>query len=90
MKDRQFNDQKKKDNMTNNDLQNTTQKIKDPATRTRGGLGCSEKETSSYLTRDTRWVALFCKSDDYSWISEGPDKDYDKQTFVVICEKDIM
>ena len=30
------NGQNKKDNVANNDLQNTTQKIKDPATQTRG------------------------------------------------------
>ena len=33
-KDRQHNGQKKKDKRTNNDLQNTTQKIKDWITRT--------------------------------------------------------
>ena len=33
-KDRQHNGQKKNDKMTNNDLQNTTQKAKDRATRT--------------------------------------------------------
>jgi len=33
-KDRQYNDQKKKDNRTNNDLQNTVQKTKDRVTRT--------------------------------------------------------
>ena len=32
--DRQCNDQRKKDKMTNNDLQNTTQKTNDWATRT--------------------------------------------------------
>jgi len=39
---------------TNNDLQNTTQKTKDPATRARGGLRCSGKVSSSCLTSDTR------------------------------------
>ena len=34
MKDVQYNDQNKKYKRTNNDLQNTTQKIKDRATRT--------------------------------------------------------
>ena len=33
MKDVQYNDQNKKYKRTNNDLQNTTQKIKDRATR---------------------------------------------------------
>ena len=33
-KDRQHNGQKKKDNMTNNDLQNTTHKTKDQIART--------------------------------------------------------
>jgi hypothetical protein len=33
-KDRQYNDQKKKDKRTNNDLQNTTRKTKDRTTRT--------------------------------------------------------
>ena len=33
-KDRQHNDQKKKDKETNNDLQDTTQKIKDGVIRT--------------------------------------------------------
>jgi hypothetical protein len=32
-KDRQHNGQKKKDKRRNNDIQNTTQKTKDPATR---------------------------------------------------------
>ena len=32
-KDRQHNDQTKKDNRTNNDLQNITHKTKDPVTR---------------------------------------------------------
>jgi hypothetical protein len=34
VKDRQYNSQKKKDKMTNNDLQNITQKYKDRTTRT--------------------------------------------------------
>ena len=34
VKDRQYNGQKKKDKMTNNDLQNITQKYKDRTTRT--------------------------------------------------------
>ena len=38
MKDRQHNDQKKQDK-TNNDLQNNTQKTKDRATRTPIKLG---------------------------------------------------
>ena len=33
-KDRQYNSQNKKDNWTNNDLQSTTQKTRDRATRT--------------------------------------------------------
>ena len=33
-KDRQYNGQKKKDKRKNNDVQNTTQKTKDRATRT--------------------------------------------------------
>ena len=37
-KDRQHNGQKKKDKRTNNDLQNTTQKTKDRATKTGGQL----------------------------------------------------
>ena len=59
MKETQYNDQNKKDNMTNNDVQNTTQKTKDPVTRTRGERRCSGKVSSSCLTSDTRWVALF-------------------------------
>jgi len=54
MKESQQNGKNKKDNMTNNDLQNTTQKTKDPATRARGGLRCSGKVSSSCLTSDTR------------------------------------
>jgi hypothetical protein len=54
MKETQYNDQNKKDNMTNNDVQNTTQKTKDPVTRTRGGRRCSGKVSSSCLTSDTR------------------------------------
>ena len=34
LKDRQYNDRKKMDRMTNNDLQNITQKIKNRVTRT--------------------------------------------------------
>ena len=40
-KDRQYNGQKKKDNRTNNDLQNITRKTNDRATRIRGELRCS-------------------------------------------------
>ena len=54
MKETQYNDQNKKDNMTNNDVQNTTQKTKDPVTRTRGERRCSGKVSSSCLTSDTR------------------------------------
>ena len=39
-KNRQHNDQKKKDKITNNDLQNTTQKTKDRAPRTPLNTGC--------------------------------------------------
>jgi hypothetical protein len=43
-KNRQHNGQKKQDKMTNNDLQNTTQKTKDRATRTSLKTG-DERET---------------------------------------------
>ena len=46
-KDRQYNDHKKNYRRTNNDLQNTTQKIEDRRPRTtlqpRGELKCSER-----------------------------------------------
>jgi len=38
-KDRQHDGQKKNNKRTNNDLQNTTQKTKDPATRTPLNIG---------------------------------------------------
>ena len=69
-KDRQDNGQKtdktmakrKKDNGTNNDLQNTTQKSKDRATRnplkTGGELRCPEMVNSSCSTSDTRHILL--------------------------------
>ena len=50
--DRQYNNQKKKDKMTNNDLQNITQKTYDPTTRNplRTGceLMCSGGQTKEY------------------------------------------
>jgi hypothetical protein len=46
----------------NNDLQNTTQKTKDRATPTplkaEGGLGCSERVSSSYSTCDINRITL--------------------------------
>ena len=59
------NGRKKKDRSTNNDLQNTTQKTKDPATRTNtqkwgwgGGLTCPRRVFSSCSTSGTRRVTL--------------------------------
>ena len=53
-KDRQHNRQKKKYKMTNNDLQSTTQKTKDQATRTplttAGKRRCSGRERTSCST----------------------------------------
>jgi hypothetical protein len=49
-----------KDNRTNNDLQNTTLKTKDRATRipikTDGELRCSERVGRSFVTSDIRRV----------------------------------
>ena len=57
-KDRQYNGQKKKDKMANNDLQNSTHKTKDRVTRTPlktgGELRCSGRVGSSSLTSGTR------------------------------------
>ena len=56
-KDRQHNGKKKKDKRTNNDQQNTTQRIKDWATRTSlkagGNLRCSGRVCSSFSTSYT-------------------------------------
>jgi hypothetical protein len=66
----------------NNDLQNTTQKTKDWATRmplkTGGILGWHPACYSRY------------KPDDKSWMLKGRNCDYDKQNIsVVICDTDI-
>jgi hypothetical protein len=57
-KDRQDNGQRNEDKRTNNDLQNTTQKTIDRATRTPlktgGELCCSGRVSSSCSTSDTR------------------------------------
>ena len=56
-KDRQHNGQKKKDKMTNNDLQNITHKPKERVTRTLlktgGELRCSERVSTSSSTSGT-------------------------------------
>ena len=61
-KDRQYNGKTKKDKRTNNNLQNTTNKTKDRATRTTlnsgGELRCSGMLISSCSTSDTRRVNL--------------------------------
>jgi len=68
-KNRQHNGQKKKYKRTNNDLQNTTLKNKDRATRTPlktgGELRCSGRESSSCSISGTRRVIsdAGCKSD---------------------------
>jgi hypothetical protein len=53
---------RKKDKMTKNDLQNSTEKIKDRVTRTPqktgGKLRCSGKVSSSCSTSGTRRVTL--------------------------------
>jgi hypothetical protein len=53
---------RKKDKMTKNDLQNSTEKIKDRVTRTPqntgGELGCSGKVSSSCSTSGARCVTL--------------------------------
>ena len=58
-KDRQYNGQRQ---MTNNDLQNTTQKTKDRATRTPLKTGCEHmcpgRVSSSCSTSGTRGVTL--------------------------------
>ena len=46
-KDRQFNGQTKRDKTTTNDVQNTTHKTKDPATRSPLNLWCSGRDSSS-------------------------------------------
>jgi hypothetical protein len=55
-KDRQYNSQMKKDNRTNNDLQNTTQNTKDRATGTPLQTGCSERGWNSSSFSRTRRV----------------------------------
>ena len=67
-KDRQYNDQNKKDKRTNNDLQNTTQKTKDRATRTKLKTGskprCSGRVASCCSTniRQVYWLLCNVKS----------------------------
>jgi hypothetical protein len=60
--DRQHNGQKKKNKMTNTDLQNITQKTKDRATRTpikhEDELRCSGKEGSCCCTYGNRHVTI--------------------------------
>ena len=60
--DRQHNGQMKKDKITNNDLQNTTQKTRDRAKRipqkTRDELMCSRRINSFCSTSDTCHVTL--------------------------------
>ena len=48
-KDRQYNGQNKNIKMTNNDLQNTTEKTKDWATRIQGRIDTSNTHRSLYL-----------------------------------------
>ena len=61
-KDRQNNGQKKKDNRTNNDLQNITHRTKDRATpppfETGGELKCSERVGIACSNSATRRVTL--------------------------------
>ena len=68
-KDRQHDGQKVKDLMTNNYLQNTTQKIQDRATGEE--LRCAGKVTSFCSTSDIRRVTLVTKP----VISHGREKD---------------
>jgi len=64
LEDRQYNDQKKNDRRTNNDLQNTTQKTKDRRTRNPlqpgGELKCSER------------VSIFCSTCWHNMLSWFP------------------
>ena len=57
-KDRQCNGQEKKDKRTNNDLQSTTHKVKDQATRTGDEHMCSIKVSRSCSTSCARRVTL--------------------------------
>ena len=62
-KNRQHNGQKKKDDMTNIDLQNTTQKTKDRVLRTSlktwGELRCSGRVSNSCSTSGTSRIYIF-------------------------------
>jgi hypothetical protein len=72
-KDRQHNGQKKKNQRTNNDLQNITQKTKDQATwtslKTGSELGCSGKVGSSWSTSDTCPVTVKWQEHKLKWKS---------------------
>ena len=61
-KDRQYNSERQTGKGTNNDLQNTTQKTKDRATRTplkiESELRCSRRASNSCSKCDTRRVIL--------------------------------
>ena len=62
-KDRQYNGQQKTDKMTNNDLQNITQNVKDRATQTTLNTGddlrCFGWVSSSHSTNGTRRSCYF-------------------------------
>ena len=61
-KDKKHNGQKKNGNRTNNDLQNTTQKTKEPATRTTLKSGC-ELRCSGGVTVPVPLVAPIIKTE---------------------------
>jgi putative hemolysin len=76
-KDRQCNGQEKKDKRTNNDLQSTTHKVKDQATRTGDEHMCSIKVSSSCSTSCARRVTLDTNP---QWLpslgNPGPENSY--------------
>jgi len=93
-KNMQCNGQKKKDNRTNNYMQNTTQKTKDLVTptplKTGGELGYSGKISSFCSTCSTRRCYSSYKPGDKSWMRKGPNCDCDKRNIsVVVFDTDI-
>ena len=93
-KDRQHNGQKKKNQRTNNDLQNITHKTKHQVARislkTRVELRCFGRVGSSCSTSGTHSCYSSYKPDDNTWIMKGPESAYDKwNSSMVICDTDI-
>ena len=89
-KDRQYNGQTKKDNRTNNYLQNISEKTKDRATRTgtkNWGWNQMPRKGKQFLLHTWHPSCYSCyKPGDKSWMRKWPDIDYDKRNISFVTQ----